>query len=107
MELIETQGLKGYTIRTYKENPDLILSALQQGTVRFKPNLKVEHLQDLAKIAGHTIDRTVGSHFQYTKPNTTGFVTIPVHKGDISPGTATNILKTLGYITGGVINALK
>ena len=40
--------------------------------------------------------RTKGSHIQLKHPTKTGKVTVPVHRGDIAPGTLNSILKQAG-----------
>jgi len=40
--------------------------------------------------------RTKGSHIQLKHPAKAGQVTVPVHKGDIAPGTLNSILKQAG-----------
>lgn len=39
---------------------------------------------------------TEGSHLQLKHPTKKGKVTVPLHKGDIHPGTLSRILKQLG-----------
>lgn len=41
-------------------------------------------------------NRTKGSHLQMKHPEKPGKVTVPVHSGDIPPGTLNSILKQAG-----------
>ena len=41
-------------------------------------------------------NRTKGSHMQLKHPTKPGKVTVPVHSGDIPPGTLNSILKQAG-----------
>ncbi len=41
-------------------------------------------------------NRTKGSHIQLKHPVKPGKVTVPMHSGDISPGTLNSILKQAG-----------
>ncbi len=41
-------------------------------------------------------NRTKGSHLQLKHPTKPGKVTVPIHSGDIPPGTLNSILKQAG-----------
>jgi predicted RNA binding protein YcfA (HicA-like mRNA interferase family) len=45
---------------------------------------------------GWYLHNTVGSHQQYKHPTKPGKVTVPVHRGDLTPGTARAITKQAG-----------
>lgn len=45
---------------------------------------------------GWVLKATRGSHLQYTHPTKPGKVTVPNHKGDLTPGTLGSILKQAG-----------
>ena len=40
--------------------------------------------------------KQVGSHKQFKHPSKPGKITVPIHKGDVSKGTANSILKQAG-----------
>ncbi len=54
-------------------------------------------LKQLYKDGWQEIDaRTKGSHIQLKHPVKPGKVTVPIHSGDIPPGTLNSILKQAG-----------
>ena len=54
-------------------------------------------LKQLHKDGWQEIDaRTKGSHIQLKHPVKSGKVTVPIHSGDIPPGTLNSILKQAG-----------
>lgn len=56
-----------------------------------------EILKQLHKDGWQEVDaRTKGSHVQLKHPEKSGKVTVPVHSGDIPPGTLNSILKQAG-----------
>ena len=57
-----------------------------------KEVLKLLHKDGWAEIP----NRTKGSHIQLKHPTKPGRVTIPMHTGDLPPGTLNSILKQAG-----------
>ena len=57
-----------------------------------KEILKILHSDGWKEIS----NRTKGSHVQLKHPSKSGKVTMPVHSGDIPPGTLNSILKQAG-----------
>jgi predicted RNA binding protein YcfA (HicA-like mRNA interferase family) len=58
--------------------------------------MKVKELQKLLYEDGWKIKTQKGSHQQLIHPEKPGKVTVPIHGGDISPGTLNSILKQTG-----------
>lgn len=53
-------------------------------------------VERLVKLDGWKLKNVRGSHYHYTHPNKKGLVTIPYHKGDLSPKTVQSIFKQAG-----------
>jgi predicted RNA binding protein YcfA (HicA-like mRNA interferase family) len=58
--------------------------------------MKVRELQKLLYADGWKIKNQKGSHQQLIHPVKPGKVTVPIHGGDIPPGTLNSILKQAG-----------
>lgn len=58
--------------------------------------MRVRELEKILKSDGWYTVKQVGSHRQYKHPTKKGKVTIPIHTGDIDPGTYKSILKQAG-----------
>lgn len=58
--------------------------------------MKVKELQKLLYEDGWKIKTQKGSHQQLIHPEKPGKVTVPIHGGDIPPGTLISILKQAG-----------
>lgn len=58
--------------------------------------MTVRELEKLLLQDGWIAVKQVGSHRQYKHPDKLGKVTVPIHKGDVSKGTANSILKQAG-----------
>ncbi|WPR75764.1 type II toxin-antitoxin system HicA family toxin [Algoriphagus sp. NG3] len=58
--------------------------------------MKVKELQKLLFEDGWKIKTQKGSHQQLIHPVKPGKVTVPVHGGDVPPGTLNSILKQAG-----------
>ena len=58
--------------------------------------MTVRELEKLLLQDGWIAVKQVGSHRQYKHPSKPGKVTVPIHKGDVSKGTANSILKQAG-----------
>ncbi len=50
----------------------------------------------LLEADGWVLKATVGSHRQYVHPTKKGKITVPMHRGDIPPGTLNSIIKAAG-----------
>lgn len=49
----------------------------------------------VAELAGWTLDRVAGDHFQFTRPGVPVVVSIPNHR-ELSPGTLRVVIRKLG-----------
>ncbi len=58
--------------------------------------MTVREIEKLLSQDGWYTVSQVGSHKQFKHPSKPGKVTVPIHKGDISKGTANAILKQAG-----------
>lgn len=60
--------------------------------------MKVRDLLKLLYEDGWVKKNQKGSHLQLIHPNKPGKVTVPIHGGDVPPGTLKSILKQAGLI---------
>lgn len=58
--------------------------------------MTAKEIEKLLLQDGWVAIKQVGSHRQYKHPDKIGKITIPMHKGDVSKGTANSILKQAG-----------
>ncbi len=58
--------------------------------------MKFRELEQIIFSDGWKLKSCVGSHFQYVHPTKPGKVTIPNHKGDITKGVVSSVLKQAG-----------
>ncbi len=57
-----------------------------------------EELMKMLKKDGWYLVRVKGSHHLFQHPEKPGTIPVPMHKGDVHPKVATNILKEAGLI---------
>ena len=58
--------------------------------------MRFREIEKMVLDDGWTLVNVSGSHYQYKHPTKPGKVTIPFHKGDVHPKTASSILKQAG-----------
>lgn len=58
--------------------------------------MTTKELEKILKADGWQLKAVRGSHAQYVHPLKPGKVTIPLHKGDLPPGTLNSVLKQAG-----------